>query len=57
MRVLVVGAGMAGLTVAERLLGAGVHVELIEGGPRAGGRARTVHDRFVGGQYAESGAE
>ena len=57
MRVLVVGAGMAGLTVAERLLGAGVHVELIEGSPRAGGRARTVHDRFVGGQYAESGAE
>ncbi len=57
MRVLVVGAGMAGLTVAEQLLGAGVHVELVEGGPRAGGRARTVHDRFVGGQYAESGAE
>jgi monoamine oxidase len=57
MRVVVVGAGLAGLTVASRLRLQGIDVDLIEGGPRAGGRARTVTDPFVGGQYVESGAE
>lgn len=57
MRVVVVGAGLAGLTAARSLRAAGVDVELIEGGPRAGGRARTVRAPFVAGQYVESGAE
>jgi monoamine oxidase len=39
------------------LLLAGVEVTLIEAGSRLGGRARTVRDRFVDGQYVESGAE
>jgi monoamine oxidase len=57
MRVVVVGAGMAGLTATRRLRQHDVHVDLIEGGSRAGGRARTVRAPFVGGQYVESGAE
>lgn len=57
MRVVVVGAGLAGLTAARLLRADGISVELIEGGPRAGGRARTVRAPFVSGQYVESGAE
>lgn len=40
--VLVVGAGWAGLTVANALRNAGVRVTVIEGRRRIGGRARTV---------------
>jgi len=57
MRVLVVGAGLAGLSAAEALLNAGVDVTLIEAGYRPGGRTRTVRDRFRNGQIADSGAE
>jgi monoamine oxidase len=57
LRVVVVGAGLAGLRAAADLLAVGAHVELVEAGPRVGGRARTVRDRFTGGQYVESGAE
>jgi monoamine oxidase len=57
MHVVVVGAGMAGLTAAERLLAGGARVTVLEGGRRIGGRARTVADTFIGGQIAESGAE
>ena len=38
--VVIVGAGFAGLTAARLLRAGGADVELIEGGPRAGGRAR-----------------
>jgi monoamine oxidase len=57
MRVLVVGAGLAGLTATRQLLAAGHSVTLIEAGSRLGGRARTVRAPFVDGQYVESGAE
>jgi len=57
MRVVVVGAGMAGLTATRRLVGRGHDVALIEAGSRLGGRARTVRAPFVDGQYVESGAE
>lgn len=57
MRVVVVGAGMAGLTCARQLIDRGVDVVVLEGGRRAGGRARTVRAPFHGGQYVESGAE
>ena len=57
MKVVVVGAGLAGLRTADHLARAGCAVELIEAGNRPGGRARTVYDRFAGGQYVESGAE
>ena len=57
MRVVVVGAGLAGLAAAESLATAGVEVVLVEVGRRVGGRARTVRDRFIAGHHAESGAE
>jgi monoamine oxidase len=57
VRVLVVGAGLAGLSAAARLRHAGIGVDLIEASERIGGRARTVRNRFVAGQYVESGAE
>ena len=57
MRVVVVGAGLAGLRATEHLRATGCEVVLIEAGHRAGGRVRTVHAPFVGGQYSESGAE
>ncbi len=57
MRVVVVGAGFAGLGAATQLLAAGCDVTVVEGGRRPGGRVRTVRDAFVGGQYSESGAE
>jgi monoamine oxidase len=57
MRVVVVGSGFAGLTAARSLRLRDVDVEIIEGGSRAGGRARTVRSAFVDGQYVESGAE
>lgn len=57
MRAIVVGAGLAGLSAAESLAAHSVDVRLVEAGRRFGGRARTIHDRFAHGQYAESGAE
>jgi monoamine oxidase len=57
MRVVVVGAGMAGLTATRRLVERGHDVALIEAGSRLGGRARTVRAPFVDGQHVESGAE
>jgi monoamine oxidase len=57
MRVVVVGAGFAGLSAARRLREHGVDVEVVEAGPRVGGRARTVRTGLIAGQYVESGAE
>lgn len=42
--VFVVGAGLAGLSAAVLLAEKGVHVELIEGAPQAGGRCRSYFD-------------
>lgn len=57
MRIVVVGAGLAGMRAAMRLRDAGAEVVVLEAGGRAGGRARTVSAPFAGGQYAETGAE
>ena len=55
-RIVVVAAGLAGLTCAKRLQDAGADVVVLEAGDRPGGRVRTVR-AFLDGQYAESGAE
>ena len=55
-RVVVVGAGVAGLVCAHELLRAGHDVELIEARQRVGGRIYTMREPFAPGLYAEAGA-
>src|SRR5258706_1987959 len=54
--VLVVGAGLAGLSAAHRLREAGKRVIVIEARAAAGGRVRTLRGYFDDGIYAELGA-
>ena len=42
--VLILGAGVAGLSAAVELARAGLHVEIIEARDRMGGRVFTQHD-------------
>ena len=56
-RVAVVGAGLAGLTCAYRLVERGVDVTVYEGSTRVGGRCWTNRTSFEGGQIAEHGGE
>ena len=56
-RVIVVGAGLAGLSAAFELGRAGFEVVVLEARDRIGGRAYTVSEPFAGGQYAEAGGE
>lgn len=55
-RVVVVGAGLAGMTAAYRLAKAGVPVQLFEARDRLGGRCWTARG-FADGQTAEHGGE
>ena len=48
-RVLVIGAGLAGLTCAYELKKAGFDVILLEARTRPGGRVRTYRDPFADG--------
>lgn len=61
-KVLVVGAGIAGLTAAYRLQQAGVPVDIIEARNRVGGRMRTISNACgtsipvdIGGEFIDSG--
>lgn len=54
-KVLVVGAGLAGLVAAYELSKLRYDVTVIEAQDRVGGRVQTVRD-FEGGAYAEAGA-
>jgi monoamine oxidase len=56
-RVVVVGAGLAGLTCAYRLQQAGVDAEVHEANDRLGGRCWTIRGVFADGQIAEHGGE
>jgi monoamine oxidase len=56
-RVVVVGAGLAGLTAAYRLKQAGVIAEVHEASDRLGGRCWTLRGFFADGQIAEHGGE
>lgn len=56
-RVVIVGAGLAGLTCAYRLYQAGIASTVYEASDRVGGRTWTLRDFFADGQIAEHGAE
>ena len=55
-RVLVLGAGMAGLAAAWELEEAGHEVTVIEARTRPGGRVHTLRAPFADGLHAEAGA-
>jgi monoamine oxidase len=56
MRVLIAGAGMAGLVAADLLLRAGHTPLIIEARQRVGGRVLTLREPFADGLYGEAGA-
>jgi monoamine oxidase len=55
--VVVVGAGLAGLSCAYQLKQAGITAQVYEGSNRVGGRCWTIHEGFEAGQIAEHGGE
>jgi monoamine oxidase len=57
VRVLVAGAGLAGLAAAHDLMLNGADVTVVDARNRVGGRVLTVRDPFVGGQHAEAGGD
>ena len=56
-RIVVVGAGLAGLTCAYRLKQAGYTADVYEASDRVGGRCWTLRGAFADGQLAEHGGE
>ena len=55
-RIIIVGAGLAGLSAAYELTQAGHHVTILEARTRPGGRVHTLRDPFPDGLYADAGA-
>ncbi len=56
-RVLVAGAGLAGLAAAHALEARGATVTIVDARDRVGGRVWTVRDGFAKRQHAEGGAD
>ena len=56
-RVIVGGAGLAGLSAARALEARGATVTIVEARDRVGGRVWTLRDGFAGRQHAEAGAD
>ncbi len=54
--VIVLGAGLAGLSAALELERRGIQVTVIEARTRSGGRVHTLREPFADGLYAEAGA-
>lgn len=57
MRVLVIGAGLAGLVAAGEAQEVGHEAIVLEARDRVGGRVFTVRQGFAAGQFADVGAE
>jgi monoamine oxidase len=55
-KVVVVGAGLAGLSAGYELAEAGHDVTIVEARARPGGRVLTIREPFVAGLHAEAGA-
>ncbi len=55
-KVLILGAGLAGLVAAHDLNSLGYDVTILEASRRPGGRVYTLRAPFAEGQYAEAGA-
>jgi monoamine oxidase len=55
-RVIVLGAGLAGLSAAWNLMNSGYDVTVLEAQDVPGGRVKTIRDPFTNGCYAEAGA-
>ena len=56
-RVIVAGAGLAGLSAARDLETSGASVTIVEARDRVGGRVHTLRTGFSGGLHAEAGAD
>ena len=56
-RIVVIGAGVAGLTCAHRLRQHGLHCTVYEASDRVGGRTKTLRGYFAEGQIVEQGGE
>lgn len=56
-KIIVAGAGLAGLSAAYELVQSGHEVTVFDARDRPGGRVLTLRDTFADGQYAEAGAE
>lgn len=54
--IIVIGAGLAGMTAALRIRETGRRVIVLEARNVAGGRVRTIRDPFDNGLYGEAGA-
>ncbi|MGH9139820.1 MAG: flavin monoamine oxidase family protein [Vicinamibacterales bacterium] len=55
-KVVVIGAGLAGLCAAFELVNGGHDVSIFEARTRPGGRVHTLREPFADGLYAEAGA-
>jgi monoamine oxidase len=55
-KIIIVGAGLAGLSAGYELTQAGYDVTILEARLRPGGRVYTLHKPFAEGVYAETGA-
>ena len=55
-KIVIIGAGMAGLVAGYELTQLGHDVTILEARTRPGGRVQTLREPFSDGQYAEAGA-
>lgn len=55
-RIIIIGAGMAGLSAGYELIQLGHDVTILEARSRPGGRVHTLREPFDDGLYAEAGA-